>query len=85
MEEHMKFPYWKVLVTVEGSIVATRYEVGSTSTAAIAKAKHKLRGASSSAGAFKFKAKLAGPNHFGHKGGECDRCDGADEMIGREL
>ena len=57
----LQIPRWKVDVTVDGDLVKTLYETATTSKAAIAKAKHKLRGAVSSAGAFKFKtAKVAG-------------------------
>ena len=52
----LQFPRWKVDVTVGGDLVKTVYETATTSKAAIGKAKHKLRGAVSSAGAFKFKA-----------------------------
>lgn len=52
----MQFPRWRVDVTVGGDLVKTLYETATTPAAAIAKAKHKLRGAVSSAGAFKFKA-----------------------------
>ena len=52
----LQFPRWRVDVTVGGDLVKTTYEAATTSKAAIAKAKHKLRGAVSSAGAFKFKA-----------------------------
>lgn len=52
----LQFPRWKVDVTVGGDVVKTFYETATTSAAAIAKAKHKMRGAVSSAGAFKFKA-----------------------------
>ena len=52
----LQFPRWKVDVTVGHDLVKTLYETATTSKAAIAKAKHKLRGAVSSAGAFKFKA-----------------------------
>jgi hypothetical protein len=51
-------------VTVGGDVVKTLYETATTSAAAIAKAKHKMRGAVSSAGAFKFKATETGePEH----------------------
>ncbi len=56
----LQFPRWKVDVTVGGDVVKTFYETATTSAAAIAKAKHKMRGAVSSAGAFKFKATEAG-------------------------
>ena len=52
----LEFPRWKVDVTVGGDVVKTFHETATTSAAAIAKAKHKMRGAVSSAGAFKFKA-----------------------------
>lgn len=52
----LQFPRWKVDVTVGGDLVKTFRETATTSAAAIAKAKHKMRGAVSSAGAFKFKA-----------------------------
>lgn len=52
----LQFPRWKVDVTVGRDLVKTLYETATTSKAAINKAKHKLRGAVSSAGAFKFKA-----------------------------
>jgi len=52
----MQFPRWTVDVTVGGNIVKTFHETATTSAAAIAKAKHKMRGAVSNAGAFKFKA-----------------------------
>lgn len=54
-----QFPRWKVDVTVGGDVVKTVYETATTSAAAIAKAKHKIRGAVSNAGAFKFKAAKA--------------------------
>jgi hypothetical protein len=53
----LQFPRWKVDVTVGGKPVKTTYETATTAKAAIAKAKHKLRGAVSSAGAFRFSAK----------------------------
>jgi len=60
----LQFPRWKVDVTVGGDVVKTLYETATTSAAAIAKAKHKMRGAVSSAGAFKFKATETGePEH----------------------
>lgn len=52
----LQFPRWKVDVTVGNNLVKTTYETATTPAAAIAKAKHKLRGAVSSAGKFKFKA-----------------------------
>ena len=52
----LQFPRWRVDVTVGGDLVKTFYETATTSAAAIAKAKHKMRGAVSNAGAFKFKA-----------------------------
>lgn len=56
----LQFPRWRVDVTVEGvpeeTFHKTFYETATTSKAAVAKAKHKMRGAVSSAGAFKFKA-----------------------------
>lgn len=52
----LQFPRWRVDVTVGGDLVKTFYETATTSAAAIGKAKHKMRGAVSSAGAFKFKA-----------------------------
>jgi hypothetical protein len=59
----LQFPRWKVDVTVEGVPVETFqktfYETATTAAAAIGKAKHKMRGAVSSAGAFKFKASKA--------------------------
>jgi hypothetical protein len=55
----LQFPRWKVDVTVGGNVVKTFYETATTSAAALAKAKHKMRGAVSSAGAFKFKATKA--------------------------
>lgn len=55
----LQFPRWKVDVTVGGDVVKTFYETATTSAAAVAKAKHKMRGAVSSAGAFKFKATKA--------------------------
>ena len=51
----LKFPRWRVDVTVGDDLVKTFYETATTSKAAIAKAKNKMRGAVSSAGAFKFK------------------------------
>jgi len=59
----MEFPRWKVDVTVNGDVVRTYYETATTKEAAIAKAKHKLRGSVSSAGAFKFTAKRDGESH----------------------
>lgn len=56
----LQFPRWKVDVIVGGEVVKTFHETATTSAAAIAKAKHKMRGAVSSAGAFKFKATEAG-------------------------
>lgn len=55
----LQFPRWRVDVTVGGDLVKTFYETATTSAAAIAKAKHKMRGAVSSAGAFRFKATKA--------------------------
>lgn len=55
----LQFPRWKVDVTVGRDLVKTLYETATTSKAAIDKAKHKLRGAVSSAGTFKFKATKA--------------------------
>jgi hypothetical protein len=55
----LQFPRWRVDVTIGGDIVKTFYETATTSAAAIGKAKHKMRGAVSSAGAFKFKAAKA--------------------------
>jgi hypothetical protein len=55
----LQFPRWRVDVTVGGDLVKTFYETATTSAAAIGKAKHKMRGAVSSAGAFKFKAAKA--------------------------
>ena len=55
----LQFPRWRVDVTVGGDVVKTFYETATTSTAAIAKAKHKMRGAVSSAGTFRFKAMKA--------------------------
>lgn len=52
----LKFPQWRVDVTVDGNIVKTFYETATTAAAAIGKAKHKMRGAVSSAEAFRFKA-----------------------------
>lgn len=52
----LQFPRWRVDVTVGGNLVKTLYETATTAAAAIGKAKHKMRGAVSSAGAFKFKA-----------------------------
>lgn len=52
----LQFPRWRVDVTVGGDLMNTFYETATTSKAAISKAKHKMRGAVSSAGAFKFKA-----------------------------
>jgi ribosomal protein S21 len=64
-----QFPRWKVDVTVGGEIVRTFYETATTAAAAIAKAKRKLRGAVSSAGAFKFSATMAGTTHATKKYG----------------
>jgi len=55
----LQFPRWRVDVTVGGDLVKTFYETATTAAAAIGKAKHKMRGAVSSAGAFKFKATAA--------------------------
>lgn len=55
----LEFPRWKVDVTVDGDVVKTFYEIATTAAAAIAKAKYKMRGAVSSAGAFRFKASRA--------------------------
>jgi hypothetical protein len=52
----LQLPRWRVDVTVGNDLVKTTYETATTSKAAIAKAKHKLRGAVSSAGRFKFNA-----------------------------
>lgn len=52
----LKFSRWRVDVTVDGDLVKTFYETATTSKAAIDKAKHKLRGAVSNAGAFEFKS-----------------------------
>jgi hypothetical protein len=56
----LQVPRWKVDVTVGGKLVRTTYETAATASAAIAKAKPKLRFAVSSAGAFKFSAKRHG-------------------------
>lgn len=53
----LQFPRWKVDVKVGDKLVRTTHEIATTAKAAIAKAKHKLRGAVSSAGAFRFSAK----------------------------
>ena len=53
----LQFPRWRVDVTVGGDLLRTFYETATTAKAAIGKAKHKMRGAVSNAGAFKFTAK----------------------------
>lgn len=55
----MQFPHWRVDVAVDGNVVKTFYETATTPAAAISKAKHKMRGAVSNAGAFKFKVTKA--------------------------
>jgi hypothetical protein len=52
----LQFPRWRVDVVVDGDVVKTFHETATTSKAAIDKAKHKMRGAVSNAGPFKFKA-----------------------------
>jgi hypothetical protein len=52
----LQFPRWRVDVTVDGDVVKTFQETATTAKAAIGKAKHKMRGAVSNAGPFKFKA-----------------------------
>lgn len=52
----LQFPRWRVDVTVGGDVVKTFHETATTAEAAIGKAKHKMRGAVSNAGPFKFKA-----------------------------
>jgi hypothetical protein len=53
----LRFPRWRVDVRVDGNLVKTFHETATTGEAAINKAKHKMRGAVSSAGAFRFTAK----------------------------
>lgn len=53
----LRFPRWRVDVKVDGNLVKTFHETATTGEAAINKAKHKMRGAVSSAGTFKFTAK----------------------------
>ena len=52
----LQFPRWRVEVTVDGDVVKTFQEAATTAKAAIGKAKHKMRGAVSNVGPFKFKA-----------------------------
>ena len=61
----LHFPRWRVDVTVGSDLVKTFYETATTKASAIGKAKHKMRGAVSNAGPFKFKA--------GREGGEPKR------------
>ncbi|HSX22282.1 MAG TPA: hypothetical protein VLE97_05855 [Gaiellaceae bacterium] len=53
----LRFPRWRVEVKVDGNVVKTFQETATTGEAAINKAKHKMRGAVSSADAFRFTAK----------------------------
>ena len=59
----LQFPRWRVEVTVDGDVVKTFQEVATTAKAAIGKAKHKMRGAVSNVGPFKFKATRANGDH----------------------
>jgi hypothetical protein len=59
----MEFPRWQVDVTVNDEVVRSFHETATTSKAAVAKAKRKMRGAVSNAGAFKFTAKREGSAH----------------------
>jgi hypothetical protein len=59
MRTMLQFPRWQVDVTVGDRLVKTFNETATTAAAAIGKAKHKMRGAVSNAGAFKFSAKRA--------------------------
>jgi hypothetical protein len=59
----LKFPRWRVDVSVGGDVVRTTYETATTKEAAIGKAKRQMRGAVSSAGAFKFRATRVDGDH----------------------
>ena len=62
----LQFPRWRVEVTVDGDVVKTFQEVATTAKAAIGKAKHKMRGAISNVGPFKFKAVRADASTRSH-------------------
>jgi len=78
----LQVPRWRVDVTVGGAPVKTYYEAATTSAAAIAKAKYKLRGAVSSAGAFKFSAKRADADAPTHATKYSEK---ASEKVGRTM
>jgi hypothetical protein len=63
----MTFPKWRVTVTVNGDVVKTFEETATTGKAAIAKVTHKMRGAVSNAGAFKFHAAKLGTESHARK------------------